>query len=127
MKQLIEDYKRRLATVKQLNFEFKSNGSEHDVRKKERFNTKASEFQTFIDELERIESNHIITNLFWHNRNETCNPPENKRILVFSPAYEIGDPMRFRLIDSQFYKLSKDAEYWAVVEEPQEKFTEPII
>lgn len=59
MKQLIEDYKRRLATVKQLNFEFKSNGSEHDVRKKERFNTKASEFQTFIDELERIELNYI--------------------------------------------------------------------
>ena len=60
----------------------------------------------------------ITTSLFWHSRNEIGNPPENKRILVFSPAYEIGDPMRLRLIDSQFYRLSKDAEYWAVVEEP---------
>ena len=60
MKQLIEDYKRRLATIEQLNFEFKSNGSEHDIRKKERFNTKASEYRTIITELERIESNHIV-------------------------------------------------------------------
>jgi transposase len=53
MKQLIEDYKRRLATIEGMIENFKSNGSEHDNRKDERFKTKASEFRTIIAELER--------------------------------------------------------------------------
>ena len=61
----------------------------------------------------------IKADLIWYHRNEINKPPKNSRILVFSPDYEIDDPMRFRLIDSQFLSISKDAEYWAVVEEPK--------
>ena len=51
--QLIEDYKRRLKTVEDFQQKFKSNGSEQDIRKQERLTTKASEYRTFIAELER--------------------------------------------------------------------------
>jgi len=54
MKELLEDYKRRLTTIEGMIAEFKSNGSEHDNRKDERFKTKASEYRTFIVELERV-------------------------------------------------------------------------
>jgi hypothetical protein len=45
MKQLIEDYKRRLDTINQMIENFKSNGSINDIRKDERLKTKAAEFQ----------------------------------------------------------------------------------
>jgi hypothetical protein len=54
MKDLLDDYKRRLATIEGMIAEFKSNGSEHDIRKDERFKTKASEYRTMIVELERV-------------------------------------------------------------------------
>jgi hypothetical protein len=54
MKELIEDYKRRLAGITILIDGFKSNGSEHDIRKEERLKTKASEYRTIIAELERF-------------------------------------------------------------------------
>lgn len=53
MKQLIEDYKRRLDTINQMIENFKSNGSVNDIRKDERLKTKAAEFRTFIAEMER--------------------------------------------------------------------------
>jgi hypothetical protein len=53
MKQLIEDYKRRLGTVEGIQKTFKSNGSVNDTKKEERLTTKASEYHTFIAELER--------------------------------------------------------------------------
>ncbi len=53
MKQLIEDYKRRLDTINQMIENFKSNGSINDIRKDERLKTKAAEFRTFIAEMER--------------------------------------------------------------------------
>ncbi len=53
MKQLIEDYKRRLDTINQMIENFKSNGSINDIRKYERLKTKAAEFRTFIAEMER--------------------------------------------------------------------------
>jgi hypothetical protein len=57
------------------------------------------------------------TVLRWFKRGEK-EPPKNKRILVFSPEYKIGDNFRVRLIDSQFWKISEDAKYWAEIEEP---------
>jgi hypothetical protein len=57
MKQLIEDYKRRLKNINEVIKDFKSNGGENDLKKAERLNTKASEYRTFIVELERIERN----------------------------------------------------------------------
>lgn len=53
MKQLIEDYQRRLKTVTDMLSKFKSNGSINDEKKKERLNTKAAEYRTFIAELEK--------------------------------------------------------------------------
>jgi hypothetical protein len=55
--------------------------------------------------------------LLWEPRANT--PPEGKRILVFSPAYPEGDPMRVRIIDSQFLATMTDATHWAIVHEPK--------
>jgi hypothetical protein len=67
-----------------------------------------------------------FTELHWRDRTET--PPEKgKRILVFSPEYEINDPFRLRLIDSQFWEISKDAQFWAEVEEPDIKNNKIIL
>lgn len=63
MKQLIEDYKRRLKTVEEMSKAFESNGSVSDIQKKERLTTKASEYRTFISEMERELKNvveHIV-------------------------------------------------------------------
>ena len=46
-------------------------------------------------------------------------PEVGKRILVLSPMYKENDPFRIRLIDSQFYHLSTDAEWWADAPIPQ--------
>ena len=54
MKQLIEDYQRRLNTVNKILEIFESSGSVDDIKKEERLNTKASEYRTFIAEMERL-------------------------------------------------------------------------
>lgn len=62
MKQLIEDYKRRLKTVNEmLESEKDSNGSINDVKKFERLHTKAGEYRTIIAELERVLREGIPT------------------------------------------------------------------
>jgi hypothetical protein len=53
MKQLIEDYQRRLITAEEMLAEFKSNGSINDIKKGERLLTKASEYRAFIAEMTR--------------------------------------------------------------------------
>jgi hypothetical protein len=58
------------------------------------------------------------TQITWYNRKEKM-PEVGKRILVLSPMYKENDPFRIRLIDSQFYHLSTDAEWWADVPIPQ--------
>ena len=67
MKELIEDYKRRLATIEGMIAIFKSNGSENDNRKSERFNTKASEYRTFILELKRaiVKTEPVTDDVVW--------------------------------------------------------------
>lgn len=58
MKQLIEDYKRRLKNINEMIIDFKGgNGSENDIKKLVRLTTKASEYRTFIVELELLERN----------------------------------------------------------------------
>ena len=54
MKELLEDYKRRRTTAETMLMEFKSNGSEHDIRKEERLKTKVGEYNTIVAELERV-------------------------------------------------------------------------
>jgi hypothetical protein len=55
------------------------------------------------------------TTLRWFKRGEK-EPPENKRILVFSPEYSIND--KLRLIDSQFWATAEDASHWVEPIEP---------
>lgn len=45
-------------------------------------------------------------------------PELGKRILCFSPVYKEDDPMRFRIIDSQFLKISKDVTKWQYLNPP---------
>ncbi len=48
---LLEDYKRRLATISDIILSTGNNGGENDIKKMERLKTKQSEYQTFICEL----------------------------------------------------------------------------
>ena len=60
MKQLIEDYKRRLKTVEEMLSNFNNCGSMNDIRKDERLKTKAAEYRTFIAEMERAAQEEIL-------------------------------------------------------------------
>jgi len=57
------------------------------------------------------------TSLVWYHRDEKM-PADGNRILIMSPMYDEKDQFRVRLIDSQFYKISVDAEWWAYVNVP---------
>lgn len=57
------------------------------------------------------------TSLVWYHRDEQT-PADGHRILIMSPIYNEVDPYRVRLIDSQFYKIMMDAEWWAYVNVP---------
>lgn len=43
-------------------------------------------------------------------------PPDNERLLTFSPDYPVGDVMRFRIMDSQFLRLCKEITHWCLLE-----------
>ncbi len=45
-------------------------------------------------------------------------PPEGIQILAFSPEYPENDPLRFRIMDSEFFRLAIDATHWALLEAP---------
>ena len=53
MKILLDDYQRKLKTVKELIADNKNNGSIHDEKRAERLQTKASEYRAFIVDIER--------------------------------------------------------------------------
>jgi hypothetical protein len=57
MKQLIEDYKRRIKTIENDLRLYKSTGSINDIKKVERLTTKLFEYRAFVTELERALSN----------------------------------------------------------------------
>jgi len=65
-----------------------------------------------------LAKKRFSTALVWYHRKEQM-PAEGHRILVFSPAYKETDPMRIRVIDSQFLAISKDAEWWAYINVPK--------
>lgn len=54
MKQLIEDYKRRIKTIENDLRLYKSTGSINDIKKVERLTTKLFEYRAFVVELERL-------------------------------------------------------------------------
>jgi len=47
-------------------------------------------------------------------------PRENSRILIFSPVYPESDPMRYRVINSDFLRKCIDATHWTYITEPAE-------
>ena len=57
--------------------------------------------------------------LWWHRDRKKPKADDKRRILVLSPAYPEGDPMRIRMIDAQFFEISKDATWWAYIFEPR--------
>lgn len=56
----------------------------------------------------------------WKNIDKEL-PEANKRILIYSPIYEItkNEYMIFRIIDSQFLKYTRDVKHWVYVEKPE--------
>lgn len=58
------------------------------------------------------------TPITWWNRREKM-PNLGERILIFSPVYSEGEEMRIRIIDSQFFSISLDAEWWAYIPIPR--------
>lgn len=46
-------------------------------------------------------------------------PDSEKRILIFSPCYKEDNPMRIRIVNSQFAKICTDATHWAYIPEPE--------
>jgi len=65
------------------------------------------------------DNNAIITNLAWHHRADSL-PEPGYRLLVFSPDYDDKDPFKVRIMESQFYELSKDSEWWAYLTTPDQ-------
>lgn len=57
------------------------------------------------------------TSLVWYHRSKEM-PAKGNRIIVMSPSYLKDDPFRTRVIDSQFFEISKDAKWWAYINEP---------
>lgn len=66
----------------------------------------------------QLGDKRFSTAMVWYHRDEEM-PHEGNRIIVMSPIYDAKDPMKVRIIDSQFFKLSKDAEWWAYINYPK--------
>jgi len=47
-------------------------------------------------------------------------PKEDVRVLVFTPGYQEGDPMRYRVMDSRFVKICSEVTHWTYLEAPEE-------
>jgi len=64
MKQLIEDYQRRLTTIEQMAKDYKKNNPYCDVNNETltRYGIKAGEYRAFLTELERCDKNNVDTN-----------------------------------------------------------------
>lgn len=58
----------------------------------------------------------ILKNPKWIERGEE-EVPENSRIVIFSPCYPKGDISRFRVIDSQFFRICTEATHFLVLED----------
>lgn len=47
-------------------------------------------------------------------------PEGNHRVLVFSPAYDEKNDMRFRIMGGEFVRISTEATHWTYLEGPNE-------
>jgi hypothetical protein len=44
-------------------------------------------------------------------------PTVDRRVLTFSPIYPIGDVMRHRMMDAQFFRICTEATHWLDITE----------
>lgn len=65
-----------------------------------------------------METRHS-TSLVWYHRKNKKKPAVGNRILIMSPMYGLKDSSRTRIIDSEFYHICADAEWWAYINEPK--------
>jgi len=66
------------------------------------------------DEIERLRAEIEVLRAPWVSRRLL---PNGGRVLAFSPAYKIGDPMRYRVLDAGFISLTIDVTYWLYLED----------
>ncbi len=90
MKQLIEDYKRRLGTAEEMIATTKDSGSRNDIAKMERLKTKAANYRTFITEMERVLNG---------KSNEEKNDTRIKEEVVNLKDLKRGDDVTFHFVD----------------------------
>ncbi len=93
MKTLLEDYKRRLATVNELIENTPNNGGYNDSIRAERFKTKAECYRTLISELEReiketpIKENPSITKGAW--KTTAFSPQKSNEFMLDDRTYSV--------------------------------------
>ena len=58
-------------------------------------------------------------------RHRTDPPAPGRRIFVFSLIYPPGDIMRFRLMYSDFLRISSEAEWWCYCEDLVKNINKP--
>jgi hypothetical protein len=51
----------------------------------------------------------------WHTVDEK--PKYDKKVYCYSPIYEVGNAMRFRILDSQFIRMCNEITHWAYCED----------
>jgi len=54
----------------------------------------------------------------WEKVDRNKLPKTHKRILTYSPLYD-DENMKYRLMDVQFLRISRDVTHYCVVEEPE--------
>jgi len=60
----------------------------------------------------------VVDNMIdWISKEDEL-PVSGVRVLVFSPEYPADDPMRFRVMDPQFVRISGEATHWAYLVGP---------
>ena len=55
-------------------------------------------------------------NNVWHLTDEEM-PEPHRRVLTFSPIYPQGEPVRYRILEGQYVKLTKEVRMWAYLED----------
>ncbi len=61
----------------------------------------------------------MTSNLNWKDIKEK--KPKTGRVLIYCPIYPVGDPMRYRIIDSSFLYLCREATHWCALTNPKNK------
>lgn len=112
MKILIEDYQRRLKTAEEMIETTKNTGSINDQKKLERLNTKASEYRTFIAELEREMRNPLSVYDTWVIQNWFGDSPD-RIYLSKEVAEEVAtkDQFNYRARQRVIHKDMSDEEF----------------